>query len=664
MFKFQGLACLPICFFSLMSSAVADSIALDKVVVSASRSTSTNVQNASNIVVISRQEILNSGARSVAEILRGQPGVHVSDPFGDGSIASIDMRGFGASANANTVVMVDGRKLNFASDSGALYLNRVQLENIEQIEIVQGSAGVLFGNMAVGGVINIITRQPQRDESVISFEAGSYNRFSQTLRLDKQLADNWFLSGLASHRDADNYRDNNESKFGLLSLAVRKQMDDASFYAEYQHLDDYQATPGSLFLDEIALDRNQSAAVYVDDYQDLVSDDLRLGFRSELVKYLSLEVDGHWQNDDRKFVTSFRAFGPGSVATQDRETININPRLIADFPGAQVTAGLDFQSTDYLLVSAFGPQPVDQVITAAYLQSVIRINRQLDATLGIRYADIENDINANQLDDNVTIGAVGLNYLVNKNWRWYAKADQNYRFARVDEHTNPVYGQPVGLDNQTGISYEIGSNYHDQHFSIGFQLYRLDLDDEISFDSSGYANINLDKTTRHGASLFAQWFPDEHWIVGFNYDFVDSEITSGPFDGNRIPQVPENRLRLFAEYEIRDNWNTRLDTIYTGKQVYGADFANDYRKMESYTVVNMSSVYQIDGWSFTIRINNLLDEQYSESGSIGTDQGLNAAVHTDCRFAYQDFFGNDYFNCPTEFTAPERNLAMTVKLSF
>jgi iron complex outermembrane recepter protein len=352
MFKFQGLACLPICFFSLMSSAVADSIALDKVVVSASRSTSTNVQNASNIVVISRQEILNSGARSVAEILRGQPGVHVSDPFGDGSIASIDMRGFGASANANTVVMVDGRKLNFASDSGALYLNRVQLENIEQIEIVQGSAGVLFGNMAVGGVINIITRQPQRDESVISFEAGSYNRFSQTLRLDKQLADNWFLSGLASHRDADNYRDNNESKFGLLSLAVRKQMDDASFYAEYQHLDDYQATPGSLFLDEIALDRNQSAAVYVDDYQDLVSDDLRLGFRSELVKYLSLEVDGHWQNDDRKFVTSFRAFGPGSVATQDRETININPRLIADFPGAQVTAGLDFQSTDYLLVSA------------------------------------------------------------------------------------------------------------------------------------------------------------------------------------------------------------------------------------------------------------------------------------------------------------------------
>ena len=89
MFKFQGLACLPICFFSLMSSAVADSIALDKVVVSASRSTVTNVQNASNIVVISRQEILNSGASSVAEILRGQPGVHVSDPFGDGSIASI-----------------------------------------------------------------------------------------------------------------------------------------------------------------------------------------------------------------------------------------------------------------------------------------------------------------------------------------------------------------------------------------------------------------------------------------------------------------------------------------------------------------------------------------------------------------------------------------------
>ena len=652
--KIITLALLPV-FFTLFDPVFAETFQVPSVIVSANRSTVTESNKPSNIVIISREEILNSGARSLAEILKGQPGVHIRDPFGDGSNATIDMRGFGANANANTVITVDGRKLNFASDSGTIYFNKIDLDNIEQIEIVQGSSGVLFGNMAVGGVINIVTRTKQHDGGAVVFDGGSYNQFSQKIRVDQQFFDNWHFTAFASHRDADNYRDNNNSKTVLVSLRAEKTFESGSFYTEYQHLDDFQKTPGSLFQDEIEIDRKQSAAVYANDYQDLVSDDIRVGFKSKLNNSWHLEIDGHWQNDDRKFISSFRSFGPGTVSTQDRETINFNPRLIANYLSTQTTLGLDYQTTDYLLVSAFGPQPVDQLIWAVYLQSSVNLNDNLTATIGVRHAEIENDLVSAQLDDEVTIGALGLNYSFNDNWKIYAKADQNYRFARVDEHTNPVFGQPVGLKNQTGISYEIGSRYENSDFVTGFQIYQLDLDDEISFDSSGYSNINLDKTRRQGLSLFAQWFLSDKWVTGLNYDFVDSEITSGPFEGNSIPLVPENRLRIFAEYAINDDWNLNFDAVYIDTQVYGADFNNDYQEMDDYTVLNISSRYVIDKWVWTFRINNLLDTEYSESGSIGNDY----LTHDNC---LPDGFGG--FNCPAEFTSPERNVWLGLEVDF
>lgn len=638
----------------LFEPVMAETIQVPSIIVSANRSTLAEVKHNSNIVIINREEIRNSGAKSLAEVLKGQPGVHVRDPFGDGGNATIDMRGFGANANANTVITVDGRKLNFASDSGTVYLNKIDLDNIEQIEIVPGSSGVLFGNMAVGGVINIVTRTAQVDAASVSFAGGSYNQFSQKLRVDRRFSDNWHFTGFASNRDADNYRDNNESNTGLLSLRLNNIFEKGSFYTEFQHLDDFQKTPGSLFLDEIDVDRKQSAAVYANDYQDLVSDDMRIGLKSKLNDAWLLEVDGHWQNDDRKFISSFRAFGPGTVSTQDRETINFNPRIIAEYGSSQTTIGLDYQSTDYLLVSAFGSQPVDQLIWAIYLQSIVDINKDLSATVGIRHAEIENDLASAQLDDDVTIGAFALNYRLSDSWKMFAKADQNYRFARVDEHTNPVFGQPVGLENQTGISYELGAQFENDNILTGFQLYQLDLEDEISFDASGYANINLDKTRRQGVSLFAQWFVNDSWLTGFNYDFVDSEITAGPFNGNRIPLVPENRMRLFAEYSVNENWNMNLDAVYTDNQVYGADYSNDYPELDGYTVLNFSSRYQVDQWVWRFRVNNLLDAEYSESGSIGND----FLSHDLC---VSDGFGG--FNCPAEFTSPERNVWLGLEVN-
>ncbi len=148
--------------------------ALPDVLVSATRSAQSNVTVPASITIISREEIARSGARNLAEVLRGRGSVQVIDSFGDGSRTTVGMRGFGESANANTLIMVDGRRLNNIDISDP-DLNSISLKDVERVEIIHGSAGTLFGDQAVGGVINVITRTPERLQAFGEARRGSYD---------------------------------------------------------------------------------------------------------------------------------------------------------------------------------------------------------------------------------------------------------------------------------------------------------------------------------------------------------------------------------------------------------------------------------------------------------------------------------------------------------
>src|SRR5688572_2772127 len=81
-------------------------------IVTATRSEQERIYIPAAVAVISREEVLASGATHLAEVLRMQGGVQINDLYGDGSSASVSMRGFGETANANVLVLVDGRRLN------------------------------------------------------------------------------------------------------------------------------------------------------------------------------------------------------------------------------------------------------------------------------------------------------------------------------------------------------------------------------------------------------------------------------------------------------------------------------------------------------------------------------------------------------------------------
>jgi len=455
-------------YFPLMPVAQAAISQIPEVVVSATRTEQSTLTTPASITVITRSQIESSGAANVAEMLRGQGGVQLNDLYGDGSRVSVGMRGFGESAGSNTLVLVDGRRLN-NPDIASPDLNSIVLDDVDRIEIVQGSAGVLFGDQAVGGVINIITRKPGTPRHALKLSAGSYDRVDfhglTSQALDSGV--NYRLS--LDLRESDNYREHNEASYlnGFGKLGY--DYDSGAVFAELQYIDDELNTPGTLFDDEVAADRRQVNPNFAGDFSNAKTTIGRLGLVQSLGSNWSFEGELTNRETDGVFRLSSVFGAETQDSTQDRKIQEFTPRFIGLIPAlnnTMLTLGADAIDSDYRLTSRFGEQNNDQSQRSLYLQAVVPAGEKLDLTVGVRYASVDNALRdsgafaiypaGTQIEDEVTVGTLGLSIKTNENWRVLLRADQNYRFAKVDEFLQPAYTptfRPILLQTQEGLSH-------------------------------------------------------------------------------------------------------------------------------------------------------------------------------------------------------------------
>jgi vitamin B12 transporter len=146
-------------------------------VITATRSPLAISRAGSAITVIDSKEIQAFGASSVANVLRGVPGLDVTESGGLGTLSNVSLRG---SKPDQTLVMLDGIRIGDPSSiGGEIDLGSISLTDIERIEVLRGPQSALYGSDAMGGVINIITRKGTRaSRAIISTEAGSYGTLS------------------------------------------------------------------------------------------------------------------------------------------------------------------------------------------------------------------------------------------------------------------------------------------------------------------------------------------------------------------------------------------------------------------------------------------------------------------------------------------------------
>ncbi|MET0330148.1 MAG: TonB-dependent receptor plug domain-containing protein, partial [Dyella sp.] len=172
---------------------------LDHVVVTATRTAQSQDQTLAAVTVITRADIERLQPNTLADVLRGTPGMSLANNGGPGEATSIFLRG---TESDHVLVLVDGVKIG-AATSGTAAIQDIPVEQIERIEIVRGPFSSLYGSEAIGGVIQIFTRHPEGSFTPsLSLGVGSYGHWREALGLSGRSGDAWY-SLEATHDQTD-----------------------------------------------------------------------------------------------------------------------------------------------------------------------------------------------------------------------------------------------------------------------------------------------------------------------------------------------------------------------------------------------------------------------------------------------------------------------------
>lgn len=639
--KLLLLALLPVIAMSVHAREL-----LEIDIISGIRASQPEVRTPKQINVITRQDIESSGATTVTDVLRGRAGLQVTDLRGDGASTTVSVRGFSQTANANVLVLVDGRRLNHA-DIRNPDISHISLNDVEQIEITQGSAGVLYGNQAVGGVINIITRKPGAKKLQVAGDTGSYDRrsarFLASDRLDNGVA--YRLSGEVLK--SDGYRDHSERDFKNLAGYFSFNHENGMVFADLQKVEDDLELPGALIQSELDADRRSSNAGFANDFSDSDTGVIRLGVQHSLGRHWSFEGEMTYRETDEKLTQSFRNAPSPEGGKTRRDQFSLNPRLIGNFETASGTAlltlGIDAEQTDFdmTIPASFFPPFVtitsrsnDQDTEALYAQATVPVSSGLDVTLGGRHASVDNEMVDDGTfgafpagideDDSVFVGTLGLNYRPDQHWRFYARLDENFRFAKVDEFTLALPG--TTLDTQTGLTMDIGMAWSSKDAYFNAAIYRLELEDEIYYDPTvGLfgANTNLDETLRRGAVISGGFALNEKLFLSGDFTYTHAKFADGGLDDQYISGVSPRLATLRMNYRPDESWDIQSELQLVSSKYAQGDNLNTEEKAPGYGVLNLSARYQRSSWDLQFRVNNALDKEYSEfiSDATGIQRG-------------------------------------------
>lgn len=613
--------------FALLAaiSAVAADNESEAVVVTATRFSETDPSVAAHISIISRQDIRNTPAQNLPEVLSTRAGVDVSQLGGAmGRNATVDMRGFGSTATSNTLILVDGLRVN-PVDMGSIIWSSIPLESVERIEIIRGSGTILYGDGATGGVINIITNKSGRPVAGVTATLGSYG-YKGT---DIQMAngnDKFYYNLALNYADADGYRENSQQDQKAASGRVGLLLDRGEFFTDFSVYKESNGLPGSLF--SAAYHDDPRSTRFPNDTENRDGYRIRPGVSYHLNDRLTLEGELAFEHQslDAKYVFN------GTASGRVRDTTSFTPRLrwrhdLGLLP-SETVFGFDYYDGKVNSENTgFANQGASQKSSAFYLQNITSFTQNLSLTLGGRTERMNQTANQEAyapwfspaMDGNATHtqGAYDLGLAYAKDgWRIYGKTGTTFRFANVDElfGYDSMTGSPVfagELKPQHGTSNEIGGSLAVGPANFRASFYQLDLIDEIGYDGSLYANVNFDPTRRNGAELEADWKISDAWQVKASYAYVDAIFRSGAYSGNEVPLVPRNQAGAQLTWNSGRTGSYSAAAKYIGERRYGSDFSNVQGMLAGYVTLDLQAVLDLKPWKITAKILNALDKKYS-----------------------------------------------------
>jgi iron complex outermembrane receptor protein len=621
--------------FPSFSLAQEKEVTLEKVVVTGTRDVEEIRKIPAGVSVVTKEKIEQSNAQNVADLLRNEVNVEVRDIYGNGKSASVDIRGFGETGLLNTLVLVDGRRVNNIDLSGVDW-TQIPLDQVERIETIRGAGSVLYGDNAAGGVVNIITKKPEKTFSAaaeISGRSYNYNKESGSV------SGKWgplsaILSG--SYSGTNGYRENGFLRTKDVGGKVIYDLNEyISFNLSGSFHEDEQGLPGAL--PKAIYEVNRRATLAPDDRAKTDDWYLALSTKAKLWDFGRFEMDLSYR--DRNVDDLFRSFS--FEDKRNLSTWGVTPRYILEklvwiFPN-KLTLGLDFyhSDSDVFSESSFGSNRVEvkKRSTGLYLLDELSLLKNLILSAGYRQEWVTYDLfqdlprAKDKMNDNEPAWNVSLNYLFDKKSSAFLSVKRSFRFPVSDELIQyfPTFQVNPDIRPQTGYQYEAGVRHaFTDQIEANLTLFWIETRNEIFYNPYTYSNENFPKTRRQGIEFGTRARPLQWLTLWGNYSYIKPSLQEKPYSGNDIPGVPRHKGSIGTDvdfgkvFDFGKGFLLSSSVNIVASSYFISDWANQVERLRGYYTWDAKLSYAWKGLKAFVGVNNLTNQKYSQFGVINT----------------------------------------------
>jgi iron complex outermembrane recepter protein len=640
-----------LCLILFSSSIFAEDMELNTLTVVSTRLDNEVTYSPKNVTIINAEQIERSPAKTIPEILSLEAGILSRSTFGNSAVRStIDIRGFGASSTQNTLILLDGRRLNDVDLSSVNYA-AIPIHNIERIEIIRGSGGVLYGDGAVGGVVNIITKRAQAGEKsgVGKASYGSYatSQFEGALR---SATENYGLNIAANYIDSSGYRKNNDLRQKNIQADIRREHLGGELFFKGGASDQDLDLPGNrtvdptIGLDELSADRKGTNTP--NDFASEETQYITIGVKQKFRNGINTILDVGYRYKNQKSFLEQGGF-PNSLDT-DLDVWSFTPRFDLESKIFSMNHNIRFGADiyNYNYDSDTAPTfatintPVhriglDQESYAVYANDLIGLTNSTYLEFGVRLQHVSldakdlfdptapgggfdtgaNDISKNDTEEMYNLG---LRQFFTNEFSIYGNVGRSVRFGTIDEiyQFNALFVREFSvIEPQTSEHADIGIDYKTEKLSGSVNAYYMDLENEIHFNPITFTNQNLDATERKGIETTIELRPVSDLSIIGNYAYIDSKFDDGPFAGNEVPLVPKHTASLSAIWDINSIFTFSTTWRYVGEKRFDNDQTNDFgQKIPDYNMLDLKLSGDYQGWNSSFSINNILEEEAFDFG--------------------------------------------------
>jgi len=610
-------------------------IELEPITITASRAARMVSESPASVSIISNQEIARANAKNAADLLKNVEGIYMYDPSGVGGTGVVvNMRGFYGGMSSHQLVLVDGIPQNKAKDK-LIDWDLISMDNIESIEVVRGPASALYGDNAMSGVINIITKKPKgKPESKFLASYGSFNTQkyeASTLGAYKQLG--YFVG--ASYKTSDGFRRHCDYDRAHVGGKLDYALNDTQ--ALKLSLDYSQKERGAiswaLTEAQIAQDRRQARPGTENDKSNETKTDVSITHAWDISDKINTEAAFYYKYDDAdSFYTNSKLTQKEQLEDENAYGILLKGGLKQEIMGLrhEFTGGVDLERDNFDYQEYDAPYQRREGLRSDYgvkrdkigpfLHDEINLIDSLRLIAGVRYDQVNFDFDDKKTTTNSKTEKMskvtprcGLVYMYQKDSSLYANYAQAFRVPTIGQMFTYGSANP-DLQPEEATNYEIGLRHRfNESLKANISLYWMELDNEIWFDEDAKKYQNYGKTSHKGIETSLD-LRIVKWLSGFaNYTYSRAKNESGNDSGKYLANIPIHKASSGLHFATEFGLSWDLAVTYVGSSYI--DSTND-NKLSSYTTADTKVSYEYKAMKIFLAIDNLFDKEYNCYGYV------------------------------------------------